>query len=175
MILAEPFSYKHRLVAPPPNITGGLHVGHALNLVLQRVVSAELEQRGAFVQCVVGLDHAGLAVKHVLSLKRGSVNINMFWSWKRRVGRRVLFEIKRALALCALKGVRFTLDRPFSAAVASAFVRLYNANLVSSKFRLLWWDCKLNSVVSKLETGLSCERLRVCAWRFAFESGEAIV
>ncbi len=138
MFLARPFSCKHRLVAPPPNITGELHVGHVLNLVLQRVVSAELEQRGAFVQCVVGLDHAGLAVKHVLVLKRGYANVNMFWSWKRRVGRRVLFEIKRALSLCALSGVRFTLDRPFSAAVACAFVRLYNARLVSSKFRLLW-------------------------------------
>ncbi|AUG34236.1 Valine--tRNA ligase [Candidatus Hodgkinia cicadicola] len=175
VLIAKPFNYKHRLVAPPPNITGGLHVGHVLNLVLQRVIGAELEQRGAFARCVVGLDHAGLAVKHILSVKRGCVNVNMFWSWKRRVGRRLLFEIKRALSLCALSGVRFTLDRPFAAAVACAFVRLYNAKLVSSKFRLLWWDCKLNSVVSKLETSLSCERVRTRAWRFAFESGEAIV
>ncbi len=175
MILARPFNYKHRLVAPPPNITGELHVGHALNLVLQRVVSAELEQRGAFVRCVVGLDHAGLAVKRILSLKRGCVNVNMFWSWKRRVGRRLLFEIKRALSLCALSGIRFTLDRPFSVAVACAFVRLYNAKLVSRKFRLLWWDCKLSSVVSKLETSLSRECVRSRCWRFAFESGEAIV
>ncbi|AUG33997.1 Valine--tRNA ligase [Candidatus Hodgkinia cicadicola] len=175
VIIARPFSCKHRLVAPPPNITGELHVGHVLNLVLQRVIGAELEQRGAFVQCVVGLDHAGLAVKHVLSLKRGCANADMFWSWKRRVGRRVLFEIKRALSLRALSGVRFTLDRPFAAAAACAFVRLYNAKLVSSKFRLLWWDCKLNSVVSKLETSLSCERVRTRAWRFAFERGEAIV
>ncbi|ATW06021.1 Valine--tRNA ligase [Candidatus Hodgkinia cicadicola] len=175
VILAKPFNYKHRLVAPPPNITGELHVGHVLNLVLQRVISAELEQRGASVQCVVGLDHAGLAVKHILALRRGCANVNMFWSWKRRVGRRVLFEIKRVLSLCALSGVRFTLDRPFSAAAACAFVRLYNAKLVSRKFRLLWWDCELNSVVSKLETSLSCARLRTRAWRFAFECGEAIV
>ncbi|AUG33807.1 Valine--tRNA ligase [Candidatus Hodgkinia cicadicola] len=175
VLIAKPFNYKHRLVAPPPNITGGLHVGHVLNLVLQRVISAELEQRGASVQRVVGLDHAGLAVKHILTLKRGYVNVNMFWSWKRRVGRRVLFEIKRALSLRALSGVRFTLDRPFAAAAACAFVRMYNAKLVSSKFRLLWWDCKLNSVVSKLETSLSCERVRTHAWRFAFESGEAVV
>ncbi|AUG34106.1 Valine--tRNA ligase [Candidatus Hodgkinia cicadicola] len=174
-LIAKPFNYKHRLVAPPPNITGGLHVGHVLNLVLQRVISAELEQRGAFVRCVVGLDHAGLAVRHILSLKRGCVDANVFWSWKRRVGRRLLFEIKRALSLRALSGVRFTLDRPFAAAVACAFVRLYNAKLVSSKFRLLWWDCKLNSVVSKLETSLSCERVHTRAWRFALESGEAIV
>ncbi|AUG33732.1 Valine--tRNA ligase [Candidatus Hodgkinia cicadicola] len=172
---AKPFNYKHRLVAPPPNITGGLHVGHVLNLVLQCVLSAELEQRGAFVQRVVGLDHAGLAVKHILALKRGSANVNMFWSWKRRIGRRLLFEIKRVLSLRALSGTRFTLDRPFAAAAACAFVRLYNAKLVSSKFRLLWWDCKLNSVVSKLETSSSCERLWVRAQRFAFESGEAIV
>ncbi|AUG91489.1 Valine--tRNA ligase [Candidatus Hodgkinia cicadicola] len=172
---AKPFDCKHRLVAPPPNITGELHVGHVLNLVLQRVVSAELEQRGAFVQCVVGLDHAGLAVRHILSLRRGYANANMFWSWKRRVGRRLLFEIKRVLSLCALSGVRFTLDRPFSAAVASAFVKLYNARLVSRRFRLLLWDCKLNSVVSKLEASLSLERLQALAWRFAFESGEAVV
>ncbi len=137
-LVAEPLNYKHRLVAPPPNITGELHVGHVLNLVLQRVISAELEQRGAFVQRVVGLDHAGLAVKRILALKRGRANINMFWSWKRRVGQRLLSGIKRALSLCALSGVRFTLDRPFAAAVACAFVRLYNAKLVSRKFRLLW-------------------------------------
>ncbi len=79
--------------------------------------------------------------------------------------------------LCAFNfdGVRFTLDRPFSAAVACAFVRLYNARLVNRGLRLLWWDSELNAVVSKLETYSRLESARALMWRFAFESGEALV
>ncbi len=72
----------------------------------------------------------------------------------------MLFEIKRVLCAFDFDKVRFTLDRPFSAAVACAFVRLYNAGLVTRRLRLLWWDRELNAIVSKLETSskLKCER-----------------
>ncbi len=74
----KPLACNYNLIAPPPNVTGELHVGHVLNLVLQRIVSVELEQRGLCVRRVIGLDHAGLAVKRVLVLKRGHASAVAF-------------------------------------------------------------------------------------------------
>ncbi|XXN13717.1 MAG: class I tRNA ligase family protein [Candidatus Hodgkinia cicadicola] len=177
-IVAVPKQPKRyfRLVAPPPNVTGELHIGHILNLVLQRIISIEWEQTSAsgYVQRVIGLDHAGLAVKRVLELKRANVSASLFWCWKRRIGKRVLFEIRRTLAPCALGKIRFTLDRPFSVAVAYAFVKLYKAGMVKAKLRLLCWDGVLNAFVSKLETSQSLEWHRTLMWRFAFEDGESL-
>ncbi len=76
--VSKPLACNYSLIVPPPNVTGELHVGHVLNLVLQRVVSAELEQRGLCVRRVIGLDHAGLAVRRVLILKRGNVSAAAF-------------------------------------------------------------------------------------------------
>ncbi len=153
-------SYRNsfRLVAPPPNITGELHVGHLLNLVLQRVFGTELENRGKRLERVVGMDHAGIAVKHVLATKYGCSTCARFWTWKRRIGQRVLFEIKRTLGLRLLRNVRFTLDKPFSVAVALAFVKLYRANVAIRRLRLLCWDSAVCATVSKLETEASTER-----------------
>jgi len=74
--------YRHsfRLVAPPPNITGELHVGHLLNFVLQRVFATELENRGKRLERVVGMDHAGIAVKHLLATKYGCSTCSRFWT-----------------------------------------------------------------------------------------------
>ncbi len=72
--------HNFRLVAPPPNVTGELHVGHLLNLVLQRLFGAALEDRGKRLQRVVGMDHAGIAVKHVLATKYGHSTYTRFWT-----------------------------------------------------------------------------------------------
>ncbi|ATY93536.1 Valine--tRNA ligase [Candidatus Hodgkinia cicadicola] len=171
----ERFGFCFRFVTPPPNITGELHVGHVLNLVLQRIISTEWGQRGGRLQRVLGLDHAGLAVKHVLSRRRANVSAKVFWSWKRRIGSRVLFEIKRTLTERILTKIRFTLDKPFSMAVACAFVKLYRVCLVESKLRLLWWDNELDASVSKLEVNSNVNLKRVVMQRFVFEFGETVV
>ncbi|XXM93393.1 MAG: class I tRNA ligase family protein [Candidatus Hodgkinia cicadicola] len=171
----KPLAYRCRLVAPPPNITGELHVGHVLNLMLQQIIIAEWGAQNAHVQRIIGLDHAGLAVKHVLALRYGRASVSTFWAWKRRIGRRALLEIARVLAMRLLPRVRFTLDRAFSIAVACAFVKLYKAKLAVNKLRLLWWDRALEASISKLETRFCVEWRHVLMWRFAFRSGEAIV
>ncbi|XXN19680.1 MAG: class I tRNA ligase family protein [Candidatus Hodgkinia cicadicola] len=168
------FARCFKLIAPPPNITGELHIGHVLNLVLQRIISTEWDHRGVRLQRTLGLDHAGLAVKYVLD-RRGGGTAKLFWAWKRRIGNRVLSEIKRTLAERALVKVRFTLDRPFSMAVAYAFVKLYRARLVENKPRLLWWDGALDATVSRLEMGAGVCLQWVLMQRFVFESGEMII
>ncbi|MED5330650.1 MAG: valine--tRNA ligase [Planctomycetota bacterium] len=153
---AEPFT----MMMPPPNVTGVLHMGHALNGTLQDIVARHRRLSGHDVLWVPGTDHAGIATQAVVEKKlyaetgqtREDVGREAFlekvWSWKEEHGNTILEQFKRLGSSCDWTRTHFTLDPGFSQAVRVAFVRLWEQGLVYRGARLVNWDCVLQTAIS---------------------------
>ncbi|PIM96129.1 Valine--tRNA ligase [Candidatus Hodgkinia cicadicola] len=139
------------LVTPPPNITGELHIGHIFNIVIQRVFLFWDNKHK--MNCLIGVDHAGLATKCILLNRYNKTNPLNFWIWKQRISKQIIFQIKRFIWTLKSTKLRFTLDNPFNITVNYAFVKLWNRGMVISKKKLLWWDCGLQTTLSEMELG----------------------
>jgi len=156
---AEPFC----IVIPPPNVTGSLHVGHALNNTLQDVLCRFERMRGKDVLWQPGTDHAGIATQMVVERQmmerqepdRRAIGREKFiekvWAWKEESGSTILNQLKRLGASCDWSRERFTMDEGLSKAVLKVFVDLYNAGLIYKDKRLVNWDPKFQTAISDLE------------------------
>src|ERR1700734_1985715 len=156
---AEPFC----VVIPPPNVTGSLHMGHALNNTLQDILCRFERMRGKDVLWQPGTDHAGIATQAVVErqLKErqqpGSRElgreafIKRVWEWKAESGGAIIGQLKRLGASCDWSGEGFTMDGGLSRAVAKVFVELYREGLIYKDKRLVNWDPRLQTAVSDLE------------------------
>src|SRR6201992_2303768 len=156
---ARPFT----IVIPPPNVTGSLHMGHALNNTLQDVLCRCDRMRGRDVLWQPGTDHAGIATQAVVErqlLERqqpGSREmgreafIKRVWEWKAESGGAIIGQLKRLGASCDWSRERFTMDEGLSRAVAKVFVELYRAGLIYKDKRLVNWEPKLKTAISDLE------------------------
>src|SRR6516225_6156309 len=156
---AEPFS----IVIPPPNVTGSLHIGHALNNTLQDVLIRFQRMRGAAALWLPGTDHAGIATQMVVERQLASEGnigrrdmgreafVERVWSWKAKSGGAIANQLRRLGASCDWSRERFTLDEGLSRAVLKVFVELYNAGLIYRDKRLVNWDPKLVTAISDLE------------------------
>jgi valyl-tRNA synthetase len=156
---AEPYC----IVIPPPNVTGSLHMGHALNNMLQDILCRFERMRGKDVLWQPGTDHAGIATQAVVErqlLERqqpGSREmgraafIKRVWEWKAESGGAIIGQLKRLGASCDWSRERFTMDDGLSRAVAKVFVELYRAGLIYKDKRLVNWDPKLKTAISDLE------------------------
>ncbi|TAK50199.1 MAG: valine--tRNA ligase [Xanthobacteraceae bacterium] len=156
---AEPYS----IVIPPPNVTGSLHMGHALNNTLQDVLCRFERMRGRDVLWQPGTDHAGIATQMVVERQlmerqqpgRRELGREKFlekvWAWKVESGGAILNQLKRLGASCDWSRERFTMDEGLSRAVAKVFVELYRAGLIYKDKRLVNWDPKLLTAISDLE------------------------
>jgi valyl-tRNA synthetase len=155
---AEPFS----IVIPPPNVTGSLHMGHALNNTLQDVLARYQRMRGRDVLWQPGTDHAGIATQMVVERKlmerqqhRRDLGREKFleevWSWKAESGGVIVEQLKRLGASCDWSRERFTLDEGLSRAVVKVFVQLHRDGLIYKDKRLVNWDPKLLTAISDLE------------------------
>jgi valyl-tRNA synthetase len=156
---AEPYC----IVIPPPNVTGSLHMGHALNNTLQDILCRFERMRGKDVLWQPGTDHAGIATQAVVErqlLERqqpGSREmgreafIKRVWEWKAESGGAIIGHLKRLGASCDWSRERFTMDEGLSRAVAKVFVELYRAGLIYKDKRLVNWDPKLKTAISDLE------------------------
>src|SRR5271167_243376 len=151
------------IVIPPPNVTGSLHMGHALNNTLQDILCRFERMRGKDVLWQPGTDHAGIATQAIVerqlmerqqpgSRKMGrEAFIERVWEWKAESGGAIIGQLKRLGASCDWSRERFTMDEGLSRAVAKVFVELYRAGLIYKDKRLVNWDPKLKTAISDLE------------------------
>jgi valyl-tRNA synthetase len=156
---ATPFT----IVIPPPNVTGSLHMGHALNNTLQDVLCRYWRMRGRDVLWQPGTDHAGIATQMVVERQlmerqqpsRRDMGREKFlekvWAWKAESGGAIVNQLKRLGASCDWSRERFTMDEGLSRAVRKVFVELYNAGLIYRDKRLVNWDPKFQTAISDLE------------------------
>ena len=156
---ARPFA----IVIPPPNVTGSLHMGHALNNTLQDALVRFERMRGRDVLWQPGMDHAGIATQMVVErqlMERqepdrrtlGRVDfVDRIWKWKEESGGLIINQLKRLGASCDWERERFTMDEGLSRAVRKVFVDLYRAGLIYKDKRLVNWDPKLLTAISDLE------------------------
>ncbi|MGV7029875.1 valine--tRNA ligase [Methylobacterium symbioticum] len=156
---AEPFC----IVIPPPNVTGTLHMGHALNNTLQDILCRFERMRGKDVLWQPGTDHAGIATQMVVERKlaadgepdRRTLGREAFlervWAWKAESGGAIVNQLKRLGASCDWSRERFTMDEGLSAAVLKVFVDLHAQGLIYRDKRLVNWDPKFQTAISDLE------------------------
>ncbi|MGH6673270.1 MAG: valine--tRNA ligase [Xanthobacteraceae bacterium] len=151
------------IVIPPPNVTGSLHMGHALNNTLQDILCRFERMRGKDVLWQPGTDHAGIATQAVVErqlIERQQPNsramgreafIKRVWEWKAESGGTIISQLKRLGASCDWSRERFTMDEGLSRAVRKVFVELYRKGLIYKDKRLVNWDPKLKTAISDLE------------------------
>src|ERR1700687_3512777 len=155
---AKPYS----IVIPPPNVTGSLHMGHALNNTLQDILCRFERMRGRDVLWRRGTDHAGIATQAVVErqlMERQESSramgreafIKRVWEWKAQSGGTIIGQLKRLGASCDWSRERFTMDEGLSRAVLKVFVALYREGLIYKDKRLVNWDPKLKTAISDLE------------------------
>ncbi len=155
---AEPFT----IVNPPPNVTGALHIGHALDNTLQDVIVRYERMRGKDARWVVGTDHAGIATQMVVErqlAEEGSSRSQLgraafkerVWAWKEQSGDTMGRQLRRLGCSMDWANERFTMDEGMSRAVIEAFVRLHEAGLIYRDKRLVNWDPALGTAISDLE------------------------
>ena len=156
---AKPFT----IVIPPPNVTGSLHMGHALNNTLQDILCRFQRMRGRDVLWQPGTDHAGIATQMVVErqlMERQQPGrrdmgraafLERVWQWKAESGGVIVNQLKRLGASCDWSRERFTMDEGLSRAVAKVFVELHREGLIYRDKRLVNWDPKLLTAISDLE------------------------
>ena len=171
---AAPFS----IVIPPPNVTGSLHLGHALNCTLQDVLCRFERMRGKDVLWQPGTDHAGIATQMVVErqlAERGEPGrrdlgraafLERVWAWKAESGGAIVNQLQRLGASCDWSRERFTMDEGLSRAVRKVFVALHREGLIYKDKRLVNWDPKLVTAISDLEVVQS--EVKGSLWHFKY-------
>ena len=151
------------IVIPPPNVTGSLHMGHALNNTLQDILIRFERMRGKDVLWQPGMDHAGIATQMVVERQLAERQqpgrremgrdtfVDRVWEWKNESGGLIFNQLKRLGASCDWSRERFTMDEGLSRAVLEVFVRLYDEGLIYRGKRLVNWDPKFETAISDLE------------------------
>jgi len=158
----RPDAETYSIVIPPPNVTGRLHIGHALNNTLQDALARFERMRGKDVLWQPGTDHAGistqLVVERDLALRQQSrvamgreKFLEAVWKWKDEYGGAIVQQLRRLGASCDWSRERFTLDEGLSRAVIKVFVELYREGLIYKDKRLVNWDPRMQTAVSDLE------------------------
>ena len=168
----------YTIVIPPPNVTGSLHMGHALNNTLQDVLCRFERMRGRDVLWQPGTDHAGIATQMVVERQlmerqqpsRRELGREKFlervWAWKAESGGTIINQLKRIGASCDWSRERFTMDEGLSRAVLKVFVELYRAGLIYKDKRLVNWDPKLLTAVSDIE--VITQTVKGSLWHFKY-------
>ena len=156
---AEPFN----IVIPPPNVTGQLHMGHALNNTLQDILIRTKRMQGYNTMWIPGTDHAGIAtqikVEQMLREEKGLSRhdigrdefLKLVWAWKEKYGDRIIRQLKKMGSSCDWSRECFTMDENLSAAVRKTFVNLYNKGLIYRGFRIINWCPSCATAISDAE------------------------
>jgi len=150
------------MVIPPPNVTGSLHMGHALNATLHDILARYKKMLGYNVLWLPGTDHAGIATQNVVEkkLKEEGVSrhdlgrekfIKAVWQWKEEYGNRIINQLKRLGCACDWSRQRFTLDEGFSQAVKEVFIRLYKEGLIYRGDYIINWCPRCQTALADLE------------------------
>ena len=171
---ADPFA----VVIPPPNVTGSLHMGHALNNTIQDIMVRFERMRGKNVLWQPGMDHAGIATQMVVErqlMERQEPNrhvmgrekfVERIWQWKEESGGLIFNQLRRLGASCDWSRERFTMDEGLSKAVLEVFVTLYKEGLIYKDKRLVNWDPKLQTAISDIE--VEQREIKGNLWHFRY-------
>jgi len=173
---AKPYT----IVIPPPNVTGSLHMGHALNNTLQDILIRYQRMKGLDTLWQPGTDHAGIATQMVVErqmaeegLTRHDLGRNKFidrvWDWKAESGGTITSQLRRLGASCDWDRERFTMDEGLSLAVRKVFVDLFKKRLIYRDKRLVNWDPKLHTAISDLEVEQREEVGKLWYFRYPIE------
>ena len=180
----DPAAEPYAIVIPPPNVTGSLHIGHALNNTLQDVLTRFHRMRGKAVLWLPGTDHAGIATQMVVERQlaaEGNISrrdlgreafVEKVWAWKAESGGTIIRQLRRLGASCDWSRERFTLDEGLNAAVRKVFVQLYKQGLIYRDKRLVNWDPHFQTAISDLEV----EQREVDGhyWHFAYPLADGV-
>src|SRR5680860_108302 len=150
------------LVIPPPNVTGSLHIGHALNTTIQDIIVRWRRMQGLNTLWIPGTDHAGIATQNVVERQLAqegqsrehlgrSAFIDRVWKWRHQSGDTILEQLKQLGASCDWSRLRFTMDEGLSLAVREVFVRLYEEGLIYRGERLINWCPRCLTALSDIE------------------------
>ncbi|MFT6609155.1 MAG: valyl-tRNA synthetase, partial [Qipengyuania sp.] len=179
----RPDAQPYTIVNPPPNVTGSLHIGHALDNTLQDIMVRYERLRGKDALWVVGTDHAGIATQMVVERqleakqdKRTNYSREDFvakvWEWKEESGGTITRQLRRLGCSMDWSREQFTMDPHFSAAVTKTFVDLYNDGLIYRDKRLVNWDPKLKTAISDLE--VETQDVKGSFWHFRYPLEEGV-
>ena len=170
---AEPWT----IVNPPPNVTGSLHIGHALDNTLQDILTRHARLKGKDALWVVGTDHAGIATQMVVERQMAERQqkrtdytrdefVDKVWEWKAESGDQITRQLRRLGCSMDWANERFTMDEGFSKAVLKVFVDLYNEGLLYRDKRLVNWDPGLGTAISDLE--VETREVRGSFWQIRY-------
>ena len=176
---AQPFT----IVNPPPNVTGSLHIGHALDNTLQDIVVRYERLRGKDALWVVGTDHAGIATQMVVERqmeaqgdKRSNYTrdgfIDKVWEWKAESGGTITGQLRRLGCSMDWSREQFTMDPHFTRAVVKVFVDLFHQGLIYRDKRLVNWDPKLKTAISDLE--VETREIQGHFWHFRYPLADGV-
>ena len=174
---ARPDAPAFTIVNPPPNVTGSLHIGHALDNTLQDIVVRYERLRGKDALWVVGTDHAGIATQMVVERQLEAAQdkrinysredfISKVWQWKEESGGTITRQLRRLGCSMDWSREQFTMDPHFSGAVTRTFVDLYNDGLIYRDKRLVNWDPRLKTAISDLE--VETHEMQGSFWHFRY-------
>ena len=178
----EPYS----IVIPPPNVTGQLHMGHALDETLQDILIRYHRMKGFNTLWMPGCDHAGIATQARVeeSLRKEGTNryelgrekfLERVWQWKEKFGSRIMYQLRSLGSSCDWERERFTMDEGCSKAVREVFVSLYEEGLIYRGRRITNWCPKCNTALSDIEVEHETEQGHLWHLRYPFEDGTGYV
>jgi len=185
----DPARRPFTIVIPPPNVTGALHLGHALNNTLQDILIRRARMQGYNACWLPGTDHAGIATQAVVEKRlreeqgwrRDPKNpehrkllVDKIWEWKEEYNARILAQLRRMGCSCDWRRTRFTLDEGCARAVSEAFFRFFKDGLIYRGTRLVNWDCELQTAVSDDEVYHEAVKGHLWYVRYPIEGRPAI-
>ncbi len=182
----DPKKPKFSMVIPPPNVTGALHIGHALNNTLQDVLARYKRMDGYDVLWVPGTDHAGIATQNVVEreiskegLTRQDLGREKFleriWKWKERYGNRIIEQLKKLGASCSWSYQRFTMDEGLSKAVKEVFVRLWEEGLIYRGDYIINWCPRCHTALADLEVEFETVPGKLWYLKYPLEDGSGFI
>ena len=171
------------IVIPPPNVTGSLHLGHALDNTLQDIVCRWHRMRGGNVLWLPGTDHAGIATQNVVERQLASEGtsrrdlgreafVERVWAWKEQYGSRIISQLQKSGASCDWSRERFTMDEGLSRAVREVFVRLYKKDLIYKGKYIINWCPRCHTALSDLEVDHDDTAGKLYFVAYPFEEGD---
>ncbi|MFN3668144.1 MAG: valine--tRNA ligase [Brevundimonas sp.] len=174
----------YSIVIPPPNVTGSLHIGHALNNTLQDILARYHRMKGKAVLWLPGTDHAGIATQMVVERQLAAAGndsrrdmgrdafVAKVWEWKAESGGTIVQQLRRLGASCDWSRERFTLDEGLNAAVRRVFVQLHKDGLIYRDKRLVNWDPHFQTAISDLE--VEQKEMDGSYWHFAYPLADGV-
>jgi valyl-tRNA synthetase len=174
----------YSIVIPPPNVTGSLHIGHALNNTLQDILARYHRMKGKAVLWLPGTDHAGIATQMVVERQLAAAGnagrremgreafVDKVWEWKAESGGTIVRQLRRLGSSCDWSRERFTLDEGLNAAVRKVFVQLHKDGLIYRDKRLVNWDPHFQTAISDLE--VEQKDVEGAYWHFAYPLADGV-